>query len=70
MRPIDAQAAANVIPRVIDVVTVGSGDTINSLASRMAYSDNQVERFRVLNGLTSNEGISAGQKVKLVVRGR
>ena len=70
MRRIDAQAAANVIPRVIDVVTVGSGDTINSLASRMAYSDNQVERFRVLNGLTSNEGISAGQKVKLVVRGR
>ena len=70
MRRIDAQAAANVIPRVIDVVTVGSGDTINSLANRMAYSDNQVERFRVLNGLTSNEGISAGQKVKLVVRGR
>ena len=70
MRRIDAQAAANVIPRVIDVVTVGSGDTINSLASRMAYSDNQVERFRVLNGLTSNEGISAGQKVKIVVRAR
>ena len=47
-----------------------SGDTVNSLASRMAYSDNQVERFRVLNGLTSNEGINAGQKVKIVVRGR
>ena len=55
---------------MIDVVTVRSGDTVNSLASRMAYSDNQVERFRVLNGLTSNEGVSAGQKVKLVVRGR
>lgn len=70
MRRIDAQAAANVIPRVIDVVTVRSGDTINSLAQRMAYSDNQVERFRVLNGLTSNESLSAGQKVKLVVRKR
>jgi predicted Zn-dependent protease len=70
MRRIDSQTAANVIPRVIDVVTVRSGDTVNSLASRMAYSDNQVDRFRVLNGLTSNEGVSAGQKVKLVVRGR
>ncbi len=70
MRRIDAQVAANVIPRVIDVVTVRSGDTINSLAQRMAYSDNQVERFRVLNGLTSNESLSAGQKVKLVVRKR
>ncbi|WP_306094710.1 M48 family metalloprotease [Qipengyuania flava] len=70
MRRIDSQTAANVIPRVIDVVTVRSGDTVNSLASRMAYSDNQVDRFRVLNGLTSGEGVSAGQKVKLVVRGR
>lgn len=69
MRRIDSQTAAGVIPRVIDVVTVRSGDTVNSLASRMAYSDNQVERFRVLNGLTSNEGLTAGQKVKLVVRG-
>ncbi|UYH55592.1 M48 family metalloprotease [Qipengyuania sp. SS22] len=70
MRRIDSQTAANIIPRVIDVVTVRSGDTVNSLASRMAYSDNQVERFRVLNGLTSNESVSAGQKVKIVVRGR
>ena len=69
MRRIDSQTAAGVIPRVIDVVTVRSGDTVNSLASRMAYSDNQVERFRVLNGLTSNEGLTAGQKVKVVVRG-
>lgn len=70
MRRIDSQTAAGVIPRVIDVVTVRSGDSVASLARRMAYSDNQVERFRVLNGLTSNEGVSAGQKVKIVVRGR
>ena len=70
MRRIDAQTAANVIPRVIDVVTVRSGDTVASLASRMAYSSNQAERFRVLNGLDSNESLTAGQKVKIVVRGR
>ena len=70
MRRIDARTAANVIPRVIDVVTVQSGDTVQSLARRMAYSDSQVERFRVLNGLTSNENVRPGQKVKIVVRGR
>ncbi|HBQ93200.1 MAG TPA: peptidase M48 Ste24p, partial [Erythrobacter sp.] len=66
MQRIDSQTAANVIPRVVDVVTVGSGDTVASLARRMAYSDNQIDRFRVLNGLTSNEGLSVGQKVKIV----
>ena len=57
------------IPRVVDVVTVRSGDTVASLASRMAYTDNQVERFRVLNGLSSTENLTVGQKVKIVVRG-
>ena len=69
MRRITAQQAGSVIPRVVDVVTVRSGDTVASLASRMAYSDNQVERFRVLNGLGSNENLTVGQKVKIVVRG-
>ena len=70
MRRISAQQAAGVVPRKLDVVTVGRGDTVNTLASRMAYDSNQVERFRVLNGLSSNEGVTAGQKVKIVVRGR
>ncbi len=70
MRRINAQEAGNIVPRRIDVVTVGRGDTVQSLARRMAYTDAQVERFRVLNGLGSNEGVTAGQKVKIVVRAR
>jgi predicted Zn-dependent protease len=70
LRRISANEAAQVIPRVIDVVTVGSRDTVQSLASRMAYSDAQEQRFRVLNGLTANQTVVPGQKVKLVVRGR
>ncbi|MGN6498088.1 MAG: LysM peptidoglycan-binding domain-containing protein, partial [Tsuneonella sp.] len=70
MRRISASEAAQVVPRVIDVVTVGRGDTIQSLASRMAYTDAQEARFRVLNGLQSNETVVPGQKVKLVVRAR
>ncbi len=70
MRRISTSEAAQVIPRVIDVVTVGSRDTIQSLAGRMAYSDAQEQRFRVLNGLTSGQTLAPGQKVKIVVRGR
>lgn len=70
MRRISASEAAQVIPRRIDVVTVQRGDTIAGLARRMAYDTGQVERFRVLNGLGSSDDLVAGQKVKIVVRGR
>jgi predicted Zn-dependent protease len=50
-------------------VTVKSGDTLGSLAGRMAYSDYRLERFLVLNGLGSNSALRPGQKVKLVVYG-
>jgi len=70
MRRISQSEANAVVPRRIDVVTVGSRDTVASLSRRMAYSDAQEQRFRVLNALGANEGVRAGQKVKLVVRGR
>lgn len=70
MRRISSAEAGRVVPRRIDVVTVGPRDTVQSLASRMAYTDAQVERFRVLNGLRANDVLRAGQKVKLVVYAR
>ncbi len=70
MRRISTAEAAQVIPRVLDVVTVQRGDTVAGLARRMAYDTAQVERFRVLNGLNSTDGLIAGQRVKIVVRGR
>ena len=70
MRRISSNEAAAVIPRRIDVVTVRSGDTISSLARRMAYSNGQEARFRVLNALGSSDQLQAGQKVKVVVRAR
>ncbi|WP_271438870.1 M48 family metalloprotease [Pontixanthobacter luteolus] len=70
MRRISQSEANAVVPRKLDVVTVGRGDTIQSLANRMAYDSGKVERFRVLNGLGSGGTLQAGQKVKLVVRGR
>ena len=54
-------------PLRLKVVTVAAGDTVEKLAARMAYSDRQVERFRVLNGLEANDRLNPGDMVKLVV---
>ena len=70
MRRISTAEAGRIAPRRIDVVTVGPRDTVQSLAGRMAYTNGQTERFRVLNGLKRNETVRAGQKVKLVVYAR
>lgn len=63
-----AEAAA-IRPRVIQVWTVRPGDTVQSLAARMAYPNFQLERFLSLNGLSANTALAPGQKVKLVVYG-
>ena len=68
MRRISAAEAAQVIPRRIDVVTARSGDTVQSMASRMAYDRGQEARFRVLNGMGSSDRVVAGQKYKIVIR--
>ncbi|UAB76910.1 M48 family metalloprotease [Erythrobacter sp. SCSIO 43205] len=70
VRRLSAAQAAQIIPRRLRVVTVQRGDTVAGLARQMAYDNAQVERFRVLNGLGDNEGLRAGQRVKLVVRAR
>jgi predicted Zn-dependent protease len=66
---LSAAEAAAIRPRMIDVVTVRSGETISSLAGRMAYNDLKQERFMVLNGLSSTSRLVPGQKVKLIVYG-
>ncbi|MEZ5737905.1 MAG: M48 family metalloprotease [Novosphingobium sp.] len=66
VKRISASEASAVRARKLDVVTVGSGDTLQSLASRMAYDSAQMDRFLVLNGLTANASLSVGQKVKIV----
>ena len=68
MRRISANEAAGVVPRRVAVVTAARGDTVQTLASRMAYSNAQVERFRVLNGLAANAQVVPGEKYKIGVR--
>lgn len=58
--------AAGIRPRKLQLVTVRQGDTVQRLASRMAFSDNQLDRFLVLNGLAANAALPVGQRVKIV----
>lgn len=66
MRRITAAEAGQVRPRLIRTVTVKAGDTVQTVAARMAYSDAQLDRFLVLNGLQSGDRLVPGQKVKIV----
>jgi predicted Zn-dependent protease len=63
-----AEAAA-VRVRKVDIVKIRSGDTVASMAARMAYTDFQIERFTVLNALDPNAPLVPGRKVKLIVYG-
>lgn len=69
LRRIGANEAEAIRPRIIDVVTVRPGDTVQSLASGMAYSSFRLERFQALNGLQPGARLVPGQKVKVVVYG-
>ena len=69
LQRVSAADAAAIRPRVIDVVTVARGDTVQSLARRMAYRNFQVERFVALNGVAANAPLTPGQKVKVIVYG-
>ncbi|MXO72410.1 M48 family metalloprotease [Altererythrobacter buctensis] len=70
VRQITSQEAAQVVPRAIDVVTAARSDTVATLARRMAYTDGQEARFRVLNGLSGTDTVVPGQQYKIVVRSR
>jgi predicted Zn-dependent protease len=54
-------------PLRLKVVKVQPSDTVESLASRMALIDRQVERFRVLNSLEPGERPKSGDLVKIIV---
>ena len=53
-------------PLRIKVITVQPGDTVESLANRMASIDHPLERFRVLNGLDAKATVKVRDRVKIV----
>jgi predicted Zn-dependent protease len=65
-RKLSQSEAAALKPLRIRIVTAGPGDSVSSLASRMAFSDFREERFRVLNALGTSGQVMAGQRYKIV----
>ncbi|MBT8471615.1 MAG: M48 family metalloprotease [Marinicaulis sp.] len=66
LRTIDARSANTPPARRIDIVTVQSSDRASSLANYMAFPSYKEERFRIMNGLPSNQEVQTGSLVKLV----
>lgn len=66
IKRLTASEVAAIKPRKIDVVTVRSGDTIDGISQKMAYSSYQKDRFLVLNRMRASDVLRAGQKVKIV----
>ena len=67
VRTLDGADAEPIPALHIHIVTVASGDTVESLAAGMAVKEKKVEWFRVLNGLGATDGVQAGERVKVVV---
>ena len=67
MRRITIGEAGAVRARRLTVITVKKGDTVQSLAGRMAFDDRPLDRFLVLNGLDASSKLVPGAKVKLIV---
>ena len=65
-KQLDQSAAAAIRPQKIGTVTAGSGDAQVTLAGRMMVADHPLEIFQLLNGLTPDEALKAGQVYKLV----
>jgi predicted Zn-dependent protease len=67
-RRLSSQEMRSTKPLHLKIVRVQPGDTVESLATRMALAlDHQLERFQVLNGLEPDEQVKAGDLVKIIV---
>ncbi len=66
-RRLSAEEAAAVRPWRIKVVRVQAGDTVDSLAARMAPAQWGRDLFQVMNGLQPGQQPEVGRRVKLVV---
>ena len=67
VRRLSPGEAASTRGRRVKVVRVAPNDTVASLAARMAYNDDQLARFTVLNGITPQTRLAPGSRVKLIV---
>ncbi len=63
---INAKDSALAAARNIKIVTVGSADTSDAVAARMAFLPHALDQFLILNGLERGVPLVAGQRYKMV----
>jgi predicted Zn-dependent protease len=66
-RRMSLKESQQIHPMHLKIVTAAPGDTVEKLGRRMAVSDHAIERFRVLNGLSTSHRIKPGDKLKIVI---
>jgi predicted Zn-dependent protease len=66
-RRMGLKESAQVRPLRLKIITVGANDNVEKLARRMAVADHQLDRFRVLNGLSTHDHVRPGEKLKIVL---
>jgi len=65
-RLLSAAEAASLRPRVIDVVAARPGDTLRTMAARMAVPQLPLEHFLMLNDRSADQPLQPGEPVKIV----
>ena len=65
-RGLTGRKARSLKPLVLKIRTVRRGETVSGIARRLPFPDFKEQRLRVLNGLGPNDGLRAGQKIKIV----
>lgn len=68
LRAMSAAEKNTIQPLRLRLVTAGVGDSVSSLASRMALDEAREDYFRVLNGIKPGESIAPGRRYKTVSR--
>jgi predicted Zn-dependent protease len=66
VRQISPEEARALRPLRIQVVAAKAGETVESIAARMAV-DRPIERFLLLNGLDRSASLRAGERYKIIV---
>jgi len=65
-RLLSAGEAAAIRPLRLRIVTVGAGDTRQTLADRLPFEKLRLEWFETLNGLAPDQPLAPGGKVKII----
>lgn len=66
-RRLSASEKNSIKPKKLIILEAPAGSTVASMADRMQVEGNKQEKFLVLNGMSANEKIIAGQPYKIVI---